>query len=108
MKRNTRIRYIRIPTRDFGKILGEGNIYVTVFVENRSYDDDDCKMISQNFFIPSNKSFIVTANHNIKFQSMEPTFGRTSKATTTGNSIPQVVIKWFILIEEGFNVLETF
>uniref|UniRef100_A0A0E9Q965 Uncharacterized protein n=1 Tax=Anguilla anguilla TaxID=7936 RepID=A0A0E9Q965_ANGAN len=25
-------------------------------------------MISQNFFIPSNRSFIVTANHNIKFQ----------------------------------------
>ncbi|XP_064194124.1 uncharacterized protein LOC135256346 [Anguilla rostrata] len=68
LKRDTRIRYIRIPTWDFGKILSEGNIYVTVFVENRSYDDDDCGMISENFFIPSDRSFIVTANHNIKFQ----------------------------------------
>ncbi|KAG5849787.1 hypothetical protein ANANG_G00075420, partial [Anguilla anguilla] len=68
MKRDTRIRYIRIPTWDFGKILSEGNIYVTVFVENRSYDDDDCGMISENFFIPSDRSFIVAANHNIKFQ----------------------------------------
>ncbi|KAJ8371838.1 hypothetical protein AAFF_G00299330 [Aldrovandia affinis] len=68
MKRDSRIRYIRIPANDFGKIVGEGAIYVTVFVENGADDDDDCLNISQNFHIPYNRSFIVTANHNIKFQ----------------------------------------
>ncbi|KAG5849824.1 hypothetical protein ANANG_G00075800 [Anguilla anguilla] len=67
MKRDTRIRYIRIPTWDFGKILGEGNIYVTVCVEYCS-NCGDYGMISENFFIPSDRSFIVARNHNIKFQ----------------------------------------
>ncbi|KAJ8377024.1 hypothetical protein SKAU_G00076040 [Synaphobranchus kaupii] len=67
MKRDTRIRYIHVPINDFVKILNEGNIYVTVFLEN-SVDSDDCMMISQNFHIPDNRSFIVTANRTIKFQ----------------------------------------
>ncbi|KAJ8377025.1 hypothetical protein SKAU_G00076050 [Synaphobranchus kaupii] len=67
MKCDTRIRYIHVPINDFVKILNEGNIYVTVFLEN-SVDSDDCTMISHNFYIPINRSFIVTANHTIKFQ----------------------------------------
>ncbi|KAJ8377033.1 hypothetical protein SKAU_G00076130 [Synaphobranchus kaupii] len=65
MIRDTRIRFIHVPINDFVKIDNEGNIYVTVFVENSG---DNCKMISENFHISNDRSFIVTANHTIKFQ----------------------------------------
>ncbi|KAG7488332.1 hypothetical protein MATL_G00032700 [Megalops atlanticus] len=67
-KPDSRIRYLRIPVADFGKISGEGAIYVSVFVESCSCSDHCLKTISENFHIPSDRSFIVTENHNIRFQ----------------------------------------
>ncbi|KAJ8278231.1 hypothetical protein GJAV_G00085360 [Gymnothorax javanicus] len=67
MKRDTRIRYIRIPVNDYSKILEENPIFVTVFVEDKP-NSDECLNIAENFHIPSDRSFIVTANHNLRFQ----------------------------------------
>ncbi|KAI1888791.1 hypothetical protein AGOR_G00172370 [Albula goreensis] len=65
-KRDPRVRSLRIPRNNFGKIIGEGAIYVSVFVEND--DDGDGLNISENFYIPHNRSFIVTADNCLKLQ----------------------------------------
>lgn len=67
-RRDSRIRYIRIPSGEYTKIAGEGAIYVSVFVENCNCSDHCEKNISLNFHIPSDRSFIVTRNHQLKFQ----------------------------------------
>ncbi|KAL4597561.1 complement C3-like, partial [Arapaima gigas] len=67
-KRDSRIRFVRIPVSDFIKISGEGNLYVSVFVESDSNPEKCLDAISINFYIPSDRSFIVTPNHGIRFQ----------------------------------------
>ena len=67
-KRDSRIRYIRIPANEFSKFAGEGTIYASVFVEGSSYSDQCVKAISENFKVPSDRSLIVTADCSIKFQ----------------------------------------
>ncbi|KAG7488331.1 hypothetical protein MATL_G00032690 [Megalops atlanticus] len=67
-KRDSLIRYIRIPVADFAKFAGEGTLYASVFVESSTCSDDWEKTICLNFHIPCDRSFIVTENHNIRFQ----------------------------------------
>lgn len=67
-KPDTRVRYIRIPNRDFSKFSGEGVLFASVFVENPSKSGECLDTICSNFRVPDDKSFIVTKNHNIHFQ----------------------------------------
>ncbi|KAJ8279973.1 hypothetical protein COCON_G00070390 [Conger conger] len=67
MKRDKCVRYLRIPPDKHAQILAEGAIYVTVYVEQKGSSDERLN-ISQNFYIPSDRSFIVTADHNIMLQ----------------------------------------
>ncbi|KAJ8278230.1 hypothetical protein GJAV_G00085350 [Gymnothorax javanicus] len=67
MQRNTLARHICIPANDYGEILDGCAIFVTVFVED-SPNCYECLNIAHNFYIPSDRSFIITTNLNLKFQ----------------------------------------
>ncbi|MGH0168462.1 UNVERIFIED_CONTAM: hypothetical protein FKN15_054067 [Acipenser sinensis] len=66
-KPDSRIRYIRLPVDETCKFSGEGKLYASVFVEDKQKRASCNKIICKNYKIPRNRSFIVTANHNIKF-----------------------------------------
>ncbi|KAF4115147.1 hypothetical protein G5714_002636 [Onychostoma macrolepis] len=67
-KPDSRIRYIRLPVNDTCKFAGEGTIYASVLVEDECDNKNCTDVICLNYHIPSDRSFIVTANHNIKLQ----------------------------------------
>ncbi|MGH0186354.1 UNVERIFIED_CONTAM: hypothetical protein FKN15_021153 [Acipenser sinensis] len=67
-KPDSRVRYIRLPANDYCKFSGEGELFVCVFVEDNHNEKSCVDTISINFHVPSDRSFIVTANHNIKYQ----------------------------------------
>ncbi|KAG5271214.1 hypothetical protein AALO_G00177180 [Alosa alosa] len=65
-KANSPGSYICIPPNQYLAFSGEGVKYASVYLEGSS---GECvKTIVENYSIPNNKSFIVTANHEIKFQ----------------------------------------
>lgn len=67
-KPDSRIRYIRLPERETCNFAGEGTIYASVLVEDENNNKNCADVICLNFHIPSDRSFIVTANHSIKLQ----------------------------------------
>lgn len=67
-KPDSRIRYIHLPQNETCNFAGEGTIYASVLLEDEK-DEKTCSgVICQNFHVPSDRSFIVTANHTIKLQ----------------------------------------
>lgn len=67
-KPDSRIRYVHLPQNETCNFAGEGTIYASVLLEDEM-DDKICSgVICQNFRIPNDRSFIVTANHTIKLQ----------------------------------------
>ena len=67
-KADSRVRFILIPADEYGKILEEGPLYVTVFLESNDSSNECLKSIAENFCIPNNRSFIVTKKGHIKWQ----------------------------------------
>lgn len=67
-KLDTRIRYVRIPIGSFIQIAAEGELYASVFVEDKSDSDHCTETITVNFHIPCDRSFIVTKDGSIRFQ----------------------------------------
>lgn len=67
-KPDSRIRYLRLPKHDSCNFAGEGTLYASVLVEDECNHKNCLEVICLNYHIPSDRSFIVTANHNIKLQ----------------------------------------
>ena len=67
-KSDSRVRFILIPAKEFGKIIERGPLYVTVFLESNDSSNNGPKAISENFCIPNNRSIIVTKEGHIKWQ----------------------------------------
>ncbi len=67
-KPDSRIRYIHLPENETCNFAGEGTIYASVLVEDDNDNKNCVEVICLNFHIPSDRSFIVTANHSIKLQ----------------------------------------
>ncbi len=67
-KPDSLIRYIRLPKNETCNFAGEGTIYASVLVEDDNNNKNCAEVICLNFHIPSDRSFIVTANHSIKLQ----------------------------------------
>lgn len=67
-KADSRVRFILIPEKEFGKIIERGPLYVTVFLESNNSSNECLKAISENFCIPNNRSIIVTKKGHIKWQ----------------------------------------
>ena len=69
-KADTRARCILIPADEYGKILEAGPLYVSVFWVCSHCNREFVKSISENFCIPTNRSFIVTKKGHIKWQGL--------------------------------------
>ena len=69
-KADSRVRFILIPAKEFGKIIERGPLYVTVFLESNDSSNECLKSIAENFCIPNNRSFIVTKKGHIKLQEL--------------------------------------
>ncbi|KAL7843724.1 hypothetical protein AOLI_G00252360 [Acnodon oligacanthus] len=67
-KPDSQVHYIPLPPKQYINIAGEGELFVSVLVEDRKTKNTCPKCICLNFHVPCDRSFIVTANENIKFQ----------------------------------------
>ncbi|KAL7837094.1 hypothetical protein SRHO_G00268050 [Serrasalmus rhombeus] len=67
-KPDSRVRYLRLPPREFTNFAGEGELFASVLVEDKTNPEVYLKCICMNFHVPSDRSFIVTASENIKLQ----------------------------------------
>lgn len=67
-KPNPRVGYEWIQNKCFAKLDMVGPIYVNVYVECDGHSDGYVKKIVENKPIPTNRSFIVTKEHNFKWQ----------------------------------------
>ncbi|KAF4115148.1 hypothetical protein G5714_002637 [Onychostoma macrolepis] len=67
-KPDSRIRYLRLPKYETCNFAGGGTIYASVLVEDENDNKNCIDVICLNYHIPSDRSFILTANHNIKLQ----------------------------------------
>ncbi|KAL7843723.1 hypothetical protein AOLI_G00252350 [Acnodon oligacanthus] len=65
---DSRVRYIRLPPREFTNFAGEGELFASVLVEDKDNPEVYLKCICLNFHVPSDRSFIVTGSENIKLQ----------------------------------------
>ena len=64
-KPDCRVRFIRVPIGKWLKIVGEGKLYVSMFVEE---NETSCTCVCANFLIPSDRYFIVASDRSILFQ----------------------------------------
>ncbi|KAL7837099.1 hypothetical protein SRHO_G00268100 [Serrasalmus rhombeus] len=67
-KPDSRVRYIRLPPKEFTNFAGEGKLFASVLVEDKRDPKVFLKCICMNFHVPCDRSFIVTASENIKLQ----------------------------------------
>ncbi|CAH2323026.1 Hypothetical predicted protein [Pelobates cultripes] len=63
LKPDSRIQYIRCPSREYIKIPLQGTIYVTVIAKR----GDKNELMCMNFMVPSDRSIIVIDNGMVKF-----------------------------------------
>ncbi|KAL2096513.1 hypothetical protein ACEWY4_008661 [Coilia grayii] len=63
---DSRIRYVRIPGKDYDKIVKRGPFYVCIFLEGGNHNECVRKIAERS--VPNNRSFIVTKKLNFEWQ----------------------------------------
>ncbi|XP_078510932.1 uncharacterized protein LOC144770347 [Lissotriton helveticus] len=66
LRRNPQVQCFSLPAGDLAKIPRDGDMYISVFFDDDGGDDGD--MICYNFFIPSDRSVILTPDYNVRLQ----------------------------------------
>ncbi|KAL6464303.1 hypothetical protein MHYP_G00266200 [Metynnis hypsauchen] len=67
-KPDSRVRYIRLPPKEYTNFAGEGELFASVLMEDKHDPKVYLKCICLNFHVPCDRSFIVTGSENIKLQ----------------------------------------